>query len=317
MIDKLKSGIRKPKARTFLLFLACAIAAWLVSRLSETYTYPVVFKVAYGQAPDSLILVESPPQDLEVRVRASGFKLLAYQLSPRRLEIDLAAASRRRGRYFIQPRVFRDQIDRQMDNGIAILDLPQDTVFLNFQRLQSRTVSVEPVLELELAQNYMMQGEVKVDPPQVHLLGPPEEIDTIRVLRTQPVVLKDVRDSIRLEVPLEVAGNLQHTRLSREAVVVSANIFRFSETVVDVPIEVINIPERLDIRTFPTTVGILCRGKVDALNTIQPEDFRVVADFGSPDPETGRLPLILERQPGGVYNSSLLEASVEFIIRRE
>lgn len=299
------------------MFLCLAVAAWLISKLSETYTHEIAFRVAYQQPPDSLILMEQPPATLPVRVRASGFKLMAYQVSPKEVFIDMAASRRASGRYFIDPGVFRSQVERQMDNGMALLELPSDTVYLDFQRLQSRTVPVVADIEVELAQNYMIQGSLQVNPPRIHLLGPPEEIDTIRELRTLPARFTDVRDTIRTKLTLGAASRLKYTQFSATEVVVSAPVLRFSETVVDVPVRVVNIPEDLDIRTFPTNIGVLCRGTVDALKAITPADFTIVADYARPDPESGRLPLSLEREPAGVYETSLLETSVEFIIRRE
>lgn len=317
MIKRLTKGITQPKARTFLLFLVLALAAWLISRLSETYSHTVAFELAYGQAPDSLILMQEPPQEMDVRVRASGFKLLGYQLSPRTIGIDLSAAQRVSGRYLIDPGGLRRQVEQQLGSGIALLEMPRDTVFLQFQHVRSRTVPVRVVLDVELAQNYMMAGEWTVDPPQIHLLGPPAEIDTIAELRTRPMVLRDVRDTLRLSLELEAYGRLPHTEFSKNAVQLTAPVFRFSETVIDVPVHVVNIPENMDIRTFPATIGILCRGTVELLNAIGPEGFRVEADYAAPDPQTGRLPLQLVQQPPGIHNSSLLENSVEFIVRRE
>ena len=122
MIKRLTKGITQPKARTFLLFLVLALAAWLISRLSETYSHTVAFELAYGQAPDSLILMQEPPQEMDVRVRASGFKLLGYQLSPRTIGIDLSAAQRVSGRYLIDPGGVRRQVEQQLGSGIALLE---------------------------------------------------------------------------------------------------------------------------------------------------------------------------------------------------
>ena len=78
-----------------------------------------------------------------------------------------------------------------------------------------------------------------------------------------------------------------------------------------------NLPEGTEIQTFPHEVGILCKGRVAELSELNLEDFRLVADFSSPESETGRLMLTLIEKPASVYEAQLLESSVEFITRRE
>lgn len=317
MIKKLKSGIKTPKAKIFLLFLLCSFLAWLITRLAQTYEHTLSFRLEYQQAPDSLILMTRPPEDLGVRVRANGFQLFRYQVSPKTIGINLNSADRSRGRYFIPPAVYRRQVESQLGDAITLLEMAGDTIYLDFQALRSRTVPVRPVVEIELAQNHMLEGPIRVRPPSIHLLGPPGEIDTIRELRTEPLELSGVRDSVVRVLRLQAAGNLPNTRFSAEEVTVSARVFRFSETVVDVPVEVINLPDDREVRTFPASVGVLCKGKIESLKDLSASDFRVVADFENPDPETGRLTLRIEEQPSGISSGVLLESSVEFIVRSE
>jgi YbbR domain-containing protein len=273
--------------------------------------------MAYEEYPDSLILVSSPPSELKVRLRANGFYLLRYQLSPKAIRVDLGVARRQNGNYFITPDMYRSEVERQLDDAVALLEIPRDTLFLNFQTLRSKTIPVRVHVAVELGQNYMLEGPLIVDPPRIHVLGPPEEIDTLEQIQTESLILSDVRESFRQEVPLAGITQLPNTRFSTPKVRVSGEVFRFSEIVIDVPIEVVNVPVGTEIRTFPEQVGVLCKGKIDVLKSLSPGDFSIVADFQSPDPETGRLPLLIDGIPETVKSTTLLESSVEFIVRRE
>ena len=317
MIKRFKSGIRNSRVRDFLLFLALSFLAWMISRLSETYTQHVSIQMQYVQVPDSLILVSAPSQRLPVRIRANGFHLLRYQLSPKKIEVNLSEIQRSGGRYFVRPDTYRRQVESQLEATVGLLEMPPDTLFVDLQRLHSRTVPVRADIALGLAQNHMLEGEVGVEPTRVHLLGPHEEIDTIAQLWTAPLRLNEVRESFTRDLPLEAAARLPNTRFSAVKVQVSATVFRFSETVVDVPISIVNLPEKAEIRTFPPTVGVLCRGRMETLKDLGPDDFRIEADFTAPDPETGRLGLVLILQPASIQDAVLLENSVEFIVRRE
>ncbi|MEJ2162552.1 MAG: YbbR-like domain-containing protein [Robiginitalea sp.] len=317
MIKKLQTGINQRKVRVFLIFLICSLAAWLVSRLSQTYTHTVDFKLEYSNAPEGLIMMEEPPEQIGVRLRANGFQLLGYQLSPKKVRINLDDAEVNNRGYYISPQSYRDQIEGQLRQGIGLLQIPADTIFMNFQQLQNKTVPVKVPASLDFAQNYMLDGPLVVEPGQIHLLGPPAEIDTITEVHTEPLNISDIKEDFQLELTLWESVVLEHTQFSQDRIRVSGTVFRFSETVVEVPVEVINLPEGIEIQTFPGVVGVLCKGRITGLKELRAGKFRLVADYSAPESETGRLMLELIEKPTGVYETQLLEASVEFIIKRD
>ena len=317
MIKKLQSGIRQRKVRVFLLFLLLSLTAWLINRLSQTYSHSVAFNLEYAHLPEGMVMIESPPAEVGVRIRANGFQLLSYQLSPKKVEIDLREARSADRGYFISPQSYRDQIERQLGQGISLLQIPADTIFMNFQQLQSRTVPVKVQVSLGFAQNYILDGELVTEPLQVHLLGPPDEIDSIRQVHTEPLILSDLKEDFQVELRLQEAEVLSYTEFSEDRIRVSGSVSRFSETVLQLPVEVVNLPEGIEIQTFPDMVGVRCKGRVGELKGLSPSDFRLIADYSSPESGTGRLMLKLAEQPDRVYEAQLLETSVEFIIKRE
>mgnify|MGYP002064299194 CR=1 FL=1 len=198
-----------------------------------------------------------------------------------------------------------------------MLQIPSDTIFMNFQQLRSKTVPVRVQTALDFAQNYMLDGDLTVEPSQVHLLGPSEEIDSIEEVHTKPLTLSDLKADFQQELALEEADIYRHTEFSEQRIRVSGRVFRFSETVVEVPVEVVGVPEGIEVQTFPESVGVLCKGQIDGLKNLRPADFHLVADYTDPEAGTGRLTLSLTARPEGVYEAQLLEPSVEFIIKRE
>ena len=120
-----------------------------------------------------------------------------------------------------------------------------------------------------------------------------------------------------MELPIESSASLPNTEFSTDRIRISGRVFRFSEAVIEVPVEVVNVPDSLKVQTFPDMVGILCKGRIEGLKSLGPGDFRLVADYNSPAMETGRLLLKLEGSPEGVHEAQLLEGSVEFITKRE
>ncbi len=301
----------------FALFLVFATGAWLISRLSQTYTHTVAIQLTYQDPPDSLILVNTPAREIPARLRANGFQLLSLQIKPKVVDLDLSRAHRRAQSYIIDSEMCSNQIQQALGDGIGLISIPKDSLRLNFQALRSKSVEVRPKIQIELAQNFMLQGSLEIRPPRVHLLGPPDEIDTINQVVTDPLILKDLRDNFESEVTISGMEGLPNTRTSVEKVRISGTVIRFSEVIIEIPVVVTGVPEGMEIRTFPDNIGLLCKGGVSTLKDLNPSDFRIEAPYDQPDPESGRLPLSLVRKPESVLAVDLLETSVEFIIRKE
>lgn len=262
-------------------------------------------------------MVDTPPGELGVRIRANGFQLLRYQLSPKKIKIDLREVRQGNNGYFISPQSYRNQIEQQLSQGIGLLEVPSDTIFLNFQKMQSKTVPVRIPAGLDFAQNYMLEGELLLEPGQVHLLGPPSEIDSIDVVFTEPMPITGIKEDFKQELSIDSRYRYPNTEFSQDRIQVSGSVFRFSEAVIEVPVEVINLPDSMVVQTFPSTVGVLCKGRIEGLKSLVSDNFRLIADYNAPSSENGRLMLKLAAQPEGVHETQLLETSVEFITKRE
>ena len=317
MIKKIQSGIKHRKARVFFIFLLFSITAWFITRLSETYSHSVDFTLNYTHKPEGMLLVDIPPGELGVRIRANGFQLLRYQLSPKKIKIDLREVKQGNRGYFISPQSYRNQIEQQLNQGIGLLQVPSDTIFLNFQKMKSKTVPVRVPEGADFAQNYMLEGGLILEPEQVHLLGPPSEIDSIEVVFTEPLSISGIKEDFKQQLLIDSRYRRPNTEFSQDRIQVSGRVFRFSEAVIEVPVEVINLPDSLVVQTFPNMVGVLCKGRIEGLKSLDPKDFRLVADYSAPSSDTGRLMLNLATKPEGVDETQLLETSVEFITKRE
>lgn len=285
--------------------------------MSESFVYDLVVKTDYIQVPDSLILLHQSENELKIKIRANGFQLLRYQLSPKRVQLDLSALRQSRNRYYLTSGILRRQIGSQMTSGSTLVELETDTLYVTLEKLDAKWVPVLPDVTLDFTQNFMLDGSLKIEPERVRILGPKAEIDTIQSLNTVAVRLENIQEDILLDLAIKATEYLPNTKFSTRTVNVTGTVFKFTETLIEVPVEVINLPEQVLIKTFPPAVSVLCRGRVDDLKNLDPQAFKVQADYTNPDVESGRLRLELIEFPKRVNTAILQKHTVEFIVRRE
>ncbi|MEE9363347.1 MAG: hypothetical protein V3U92_12185 [Cellulophaga sp.] len=319
IIDKTKSSLKRKKVKVFLLFLLCSGLAWFVSNLTESYTNTATFDLAYFNVPDSLLLTNVAKKEIEVKLEASGFQFLKFNFFGKKVQINLVALEQNNEHYFISSRVYKNQIENQLPNSIKLLDVVNSgDLSFDLYKLSFKELPVKSMVSLDLGHDYLLDGGLVIAPGVVMVKGPREEIDSLIVLRTEVKVLSGITSKFKEEVELILPGGLPNTTFSKSQVVVSGSVFRFSEKIVKVPVEVVNLPAGMKIKTFPNKVSVLCRAKIDQLQLISSSDFRVVADYNLI--KGGKSPIVvleLKKIPENVFSARLQEVEVEYILRRE
>ena len=305
------------KVRVFLLFLACSSMAWLVSNLSEYYISNAIFTLEYTASPDSLLLNKVSKNKIEVKLRASGFQFLGFGLKKKKVILNMNTVSFRRGKYFVTPRIYKSQIEKQLSSSVELMDIDNDTIFFDFSKVLSKEITVEPRVEVQLTQNYLMENGLEVSPKTITVNGPTNEIDTITSIQTAPLQLTGVSENFTREIPIVISPSLKHTRFSVDKVTISGKVAKFSEKIVDVPVTVTNVPNGMSVRVFPNKVSVLCKASLTALKKLKPSDFYLTVDYKEINDSLNTLPIKISKKPNNLYSAHLLEVSVEYILNTD
>ncbi len=318
MFKKVLRGLNQKKVKVFSLFLLCSFLAWFISNLSETYESRAYFTLNYRNLPDSLLLGKNSNNQIEAKLRTSGFQFLYYKIFKRRIDIDVSQVEFQNGGYIMSEETLRRQMDQQLSQSISLLELDRNQLMVDMYQVDTKKIPIEAKLDLQLEQNYILDGKVKISPDSVEVKGPNNEIDTIKSIKTQPIELNNVNADFSNEVSLVFPKGLNNSIFSIGRATVSGKISKFSEKVFDVPVQVINIPEGYQVKTFPNSVTILCKATIERLKEISASDFEIIADYGQlKGSESSTLFLEVTESPKKVYDVRLEENTVNFVMEQQ
>lgn len=317
MIEHIKNGLNKRKVKLFLMFLLGSSLAWFVGHLAEHYISDTTFEVDYGNPPDSLLLQKVSKKNINVRLNASGFRLLLFGLKRKSVHVDLSSLERIGTKYYLSPRSYRNQIGNQLSKFIQIVDMDRDTMFFNFLKLYKKKLAVVSKVDMDLGQHYLLDKNWKLVPDSITVKGPKDEISGLEHIETMKTSLSSVRPSFSEELELQLPENLKNTSFSHRKVKITGDIFRFSERIIQVPIHVINVPPDVIVRTFPETASIMCRDRLDVLKGLQITDFEISADYAQVKGNVDNLlQLKLTKKADSVNVVQLKDDKVEFILMK-
>lgn len=320
MINKVKKVWKKRKVKLFFVFLLCSFFAWFVSNLSESYTSNATFDLKFKGIPEDKMLLGASQEKLEVKLEALGFQFFRFNFNNKTVTIDLAKVQKQGERYFIVPNQYQQQIEKQLSSSMRLLQIVEDTIFFDFQEVTTKELPVKPIIEMNFDQNYFLDGVVEVAPPTISITGPANEVNGILELMTLKIELDDLTSDFSKTVFVVKPDSMFNTRFSEDKVSISGKVSKFSEKIIEVPIQVLNLPENMSIRTFPDEIKVLCKAKMSDLKNLSAADFTVIADYQEVDNENTKsnmLSLSLQKVPQSVFRASLLEKRVEYILRKK
>ncbi len=320
MIEIIKSGLKKRKVKLFFGFLLCSFLAWFVSNLSESYMGNTIFELNFIDVPEDKMLVSTSKVALDVKLEAVGFQFLRFNFNNKTVDIDLTKVEKANGKYFITPSMYRQQIEKQLSNSMRLLQIPNDTLFIDFQDVITKTVAVEPLIEMSFEQNYILDGIVEVEPSTIQISGPMNEIDSITVFSTPKIELKDLSSDFSKTTFIIKPDSLYNSSFSTEQVTIKGKVSRFSEKIIEVPIQVLNLPENMTIRMFPDKVKVLCKAKMSDLKNLSSADFTIVVDYlevVGGNERSDKLTSVLQKKPKNIFNATLVQNKIEYILKKK
>ena len=318
MLDKIKQGINQRKARVFSVFLACSFVIWLVSNLSESYESRALFGLEYDRVPEGLALEKGIQQQLRLKLRASGFRFLTRSFGEKSLTINLNSLNEdNNGAYYLTRSQLSGQIEKQLTNAVSLLELEldSDTLYIAAYPLKQKTVPIRPNLQLNVAKNYRLYGEVEVIPDSVVIEGPEYELSKTMEITTQPVSLQEVSSDFSEQTSLLHPESLMNSTLSASTVLVKGEVDRFSEQEIRIEISRKGIPDSVPVQLFPENVSLICRGRPENLKKLSPASFRVETvqtDLNEWSTATS-LALQVTKQPDSILSVRIVPARVRVV----
>jgi hypothetical protein len=316
-----KVAFRK-KALVFGFFLVISIIFWFINKLSNEYTQEISYPVIYKDFPSQKVQVGDPPENLNLKVIASGYTLFWFKLSskyiPISLNVKLFTLHRLSGKdtssFFLQTIYAQDHIVRQLSSKFEILSISPDTLFFRFANMKSRIIPVKSEFNYQLAKQMILKADPLINPDSILVSGPDYIIDTLSGLETLNTDLGIISRSKTISVNMKETRNLY---FRQDKVKVSFDIEKFTEKTIQVPIAVSNLPDNLKLQTFPPNIQLVCQVGLSNYEKLQSNFFKVQVDYKEiPKAESDKLKVELIKQPDFIRVVNFTPKTVEYLIEK-
>lgn len=312
---KKRKMIKKSSLKTFSFFLVFSTVVWFLVQFSKTYTQLIEIPVNYINVPLDKSISEDRPQNISLQLQETGFSIYYYKIFNPELTVDLAKADVRDMDlvYAVQDHV--TDIEQQLQVDLDDSRIIQDEVIVPFQFKKEKTIQIKPHIDISYAAGYNADEPVKVTPDSVKISGPENMVDTISAIQTMELDLTKVNKDLNGSVKLDTTG---YGKISfyENSVKYFQKVEKFTEGNAEIPVEVINIPNGLNLAYFPKSVVIYYQVNLKHFDKVNKADFRVVCDYSEINQGDDFMVAKIVEKPEQITNLRLNERQIQFVIKR-
>ena len=260
------------------------------------------------------MLTSDEVDTVRVTIRDKGTQIIGYLFdeNKRQLKVNFKSYDRGHGTGFIPSADLQKLVQQRLSQSAKITSMKTDGLTIYYNTGASKRVPVRWTGRVMPEQMYYI-SHVGYTPDSVTIYASERKLDSIKVIYTEALNYTGFRDT------LSVNCRLQRT----EGVKVVPNQIGITfftdvlteESIENVPVKGINMPEGKYLRTFPSRVTVSFVTGVNNYRQITAEDFTVVADYNEIAASSStQCNVYLRRQPAGIKRVKLAQEHVDFLI---
>ncbi len=239
----------------FLLCLLLSLGIWLAHNLSLTYTDLVSVGVVAESNLEGRALRSNSEVEVTARVRASGFHLI-WMARKRNVTVFFRAEdlSHREGDVFaISAEDLQKYATDIFGDASVVERFNAKELLFRFKPEYSRKVPVRASRSLSFKPQYILRGDISLEPDSVLIFGDQWRVDDIDAIYTRNITHSDLRKSVHGTVKLEKPSGV---RLSTDHVAYGIELTRFVELEGEVPVQLRGVPQGVKMLLRPASVQL-------------------------------------------------------------
>ncbi|MDA9026158.1 CdaR family protein [Flavobacteriaceae bacterium] len=310
---KLKS-VQEKRLNVFVLFLFLSFLISLLVKLSNNYTQTLNFEFSPTGLKSNEVIISEVPKSINVTISGRGFELLKYYIEKPVIEVDFTQLRKNNTQYVWSKSEQLDKIINHFDSKIVVKSINPDTVFFPFDSQFIKKVPVMVIVNPTFAVGFDLIDDFRSSPDSITVTGPESMLKIINSVSTKKIELNEINSAVDFPVELNISPSLSQLNFSHQSVSVVANVGKFTEGMVNVPVTIVNVPEDLIINFFPKEISVVFYSSLEAYANINEADFIVECDFNLLTADNNYLNPVLVKQPLDVKTAQLKITQLEFII---
>jgi len=284
--------------------------------LQQDYEQRIVFPVRYKNIPVEWVLSENNPNTISVLIKEKGTNLLYFFWNPRFRSVDISVSTLPKmsdSTLQISNRMLESELSKQLMASTSIISFQPSEIEILYDMLSSRSVPVSAQVTVAMRQGFQLSDSITVSPPEALLFGSSRVLDALQAIKTEPILLEDVSKTREMKARLSFPSGVKS---ASENVIITVPVEEFTEKIIHIPVQCLDIPSNYMLRMFPSSVEITCNVPLSYFRELTDDKLEIIIPFAlfEGNQATGKIPVAVTRKPAYIKNPVVIPNELEFII---
>lgn len=304
--------IKKHNINRFSIFFGIAFIFLIFSKLSSDYNQAIKLKIHFSDLAEEIIIKKDTSITIDAVVEAKGFSLVPYIFNNSKT-ITLNAnedviINEKEFIFKVQENSFL--IEEQLGSSYKVRSLKPEVLSIPYSKRASKYVPIELKANINYTTGFDIKGNFSLSNDSVKIVGPYEKLANISAVSTSELKLNNVNTDINTNINISEINGVE---IFPESINVKAEVKRFTEGKIEVPLIIINKPKDVLINYFPKTVTLSYYVDLESFNEIKASDFLVECDYNEINENQTYFVPRVTTMPKFVKRISIKQKRIDFI----
>ena len=307
--------LRNKSFLTFLFFLTLSTAFWCFEAFKEVNTVEISVPLRLTNIPENVVVTTELPKDVRITLRDKNSSLFFYRyfqtMAP--VEIDFSHYANPSCHVRLPKEDVRRGLKNNFETSTELLGLRPDTLEYFYSYGTSKTVETRLQGKLAPADGYYIVRQ-ELHPALATVYATERQLDTISAALTLPYYHTDLTESFSTQIYLQ---DVKGAKFLPDTVRLSVEVDRLVEKTLALPVQPLNVPEDVRLRTFPMKVNVTFQVGMKEFRNVTEADFKLVLDANDlTDATANTCAVRIVEQPAAAFRLRLSQSEVEFLIEK-
>ena len=307
--------LRSKSFLTFLFFLTLSTAFWCFEAFKEVNTVEISVPLRLTNVPENVVVTTELPKDVRITLRDKNSSLFFYRyfqtMAP--VEIDFSHYANPSCHVRLPKEDVRRGLKSNFETSTELLGLRPDTLEYFYSYGTSKTVETRLQGKLAPADGYYIVRQ-ELHPALATVYATERQLDTISAALTLPYYHTDLTESFSTQIYLQ---DVKGAKFLPDTVRLSVEVDRLVEKTLALPVQPLNFPEDVRLRTFPMKVNVTFQVGMKEFRNVTEADFKLVLDANDlTDATANTCAVRIVEQPAAAFRLRLSQSEVEFLIEK-
>lgn len=300
----------------FLVFVVLAFGFWMMQYFQQRMECEITIPINYVNVPGEIILSDSTPNQLTLKVTDKGIVFLKYYYNKKSMtiDIDLKDIPVNRNTFVVDRNYLNFEILDRLSNTTQLLSYKPENIEIHYSPLAKKELPVRINGKITPAQGYIFTDTLHIEPNTVVAYGNKESLDSLTYIHTVNIQRENIQKDLNIDLKLIQPDGVS---LSTDQVNISSGIEEYTEKIFNLPVICYDIPTGTQVRFFPSTVEVTCTAALSMYSQLTEDNLEISVNYRDLQNNQGNnISLDLTQKPEWLISYRIVPETVEFLIEK-